>query len=39
MQRPKAQADGTRSTGAALEAHYRFLPWLLPTVMHSSAWP
>ena len=24
--------DGARTTGAALEAHYRFLLWLVPTV-------
>ena len=24
--------DGARGTGPALEAHYRFLPWLVPAV-------
>ena len=26
------QRDGARTTGAALEAHYRFVGWLVPTV-------
>ena len=30
---PKGTAkDGARGTGPALEAHYRFLPWLVPAV-------
>ena len=31
-QRRAGSADGTRTTGAALEAHYRFLLWLIPAV-------
>ena len=32
-ERDKAgRTDGARSTGAALEAHYRFILWLVPTV-------
>ena len=26
------RSDGARTTGAALEAHYRFVLWLIPTV-------
>ena len=26
------RSDGARTTGAALEAHYRFMLWLIPTV-------
>ena len=29
---PGGQPDGARSTGAALEAHYRFVLWLVPAV-------
>ena len=28
----RTRNDRARTTGAALEAHYRFLPWLIPTV-------
>ena len=28
----KARPDAARSTGAALEAHYQFVLWLVPTV-------
>ena len=29
---PQARRDRARTTGAALEAHYQFLLWLVPTV-------
>ena len=29
---PSGQPDSVRSTGAALEAHYRFVLWLVPAV-------
>ncbi len=31
---PGGQPDGARSTGAALEAHYRFVLWLVSAVEH-----
>ena len=32
VRRQGGQADGARSTGAALESHYRFVLWLVPAV-------